>query len=141
MQRFAVPAPPEQAGSKWWIVMVRAAPIVLKVLFLSAWKLARNIFSAIPGHATSHLSSRDVMPSYSWEHTPWRVRPVAYSATLFSRKPGTTRGSMIRWSVRAGSWRPSPDVGMSPRYLSLVAKQPAAGGPRCWGTGGQQRPG
>src|SRR5437016_112161 len=53
MQRFAVPAPPEQAGSKWWIVMARAALIVLKVLSLSAWKPARNIFSAIPGHATS----------------------------------------------------------------------------------------
>src|SRR5437763_15591162 len=113
MQRFAVPAPPEQAGSKWWIVMARAALIVLKVLFLSAWKLARNIFSAIPGHATSHLSSRDVMPSYSWEHTPWRVRPMAFSATLFPRQRVTQRGSMIRWWVRSVSWRHQPAVGLA----------------------------
>src|SRR5947209_4755707 len=112
--------------SKWWIVMAQAAPIVLKALSLSAWKLARNIFSAIPGHAILHLLSRDVMPSYSWERTPWRVRPMAYSVTRSPPKPGTTHGSMIRWSVRAASWRPSPDVGMSLRYLSQATKRPGA---------------
>src|SRR2546430_4871104 len=126
MQRFAVPAPPEQAGSKWWIVMVRAAPIVLKVLFLSAWKLARNIFSAIPGHATSHLSSRDVMPSYSWEHTLWRGGPVACSAPLYPRKPGTKRGATISWSVGGAACRASPAAGGCPRDSSFRAQAPAA---------------
>src|SRR2546421_9939183 len=108
MQRFAVLAPPGQAGSKWWIVMARAAPIVLKVLSLSAWKLARSIFSAIPGHATSHLSSRDVMPSYSWEHTPWRVLLRGCCATRAPQEPGPKPGLIYPGRGGAAAWRRPP---------------------------------
>src|SRR5689334_18349784 len=126
MQLFVVYAQPEQEKLPLSIAMAQVEPIALKVSYLNVWNRAPNMFLVTPGPAISNLLCRAAMLFYLWGRMRWRVLPMAFSATRFLRKPGTTPGLMTRWLAKVGFWQRLRDVGMCQQSSFLVTKRPAA---------------
>src|SRR5947209_2234150 len=100
-------------GISWWsIVMEQVEASASKVFYLIAWNLGRNTSLAIPGRAISKLLNRVATQFYLWVRTLWPERQMECSATRSHRRPGTTRGSMIRWWAKAVFWLQSLAAGM-----------------------------